>query len=137
MQEQRFLSVFKHQFFACLLALAILAGTETAGQSGLDGGADHHGTVVFVRFEGVEQGGGKAEVALHKLFRVLWAVDSSEVEDEVAILAPSVEFFRSRIDVVGIDSFDLQVAIPTGFPLLDIVELGTKVSSHEAFGTGY
>ena len=49
----------------------------------------------------VKQGGGEAEVTLHELVIVLGAVDASEIEHEVALLAPCVELLggwnRGRI----------------------------------------
>ena len=66
----------------------------------------HHGAAVVVFFEGVEQGAGKAEVALHELFLILRTVDASEVEHEVAVTAPSVQLLRSGIQIVFIDGFD-------------------------------
>jgi len=89
-----FFAVLEHEFFSGFLALAVFGGAEAAGEGGLDGAADHHRAAVAVFLEGVQQSGGEAEVAFHELLRVLRAVDSREVEDEGAVLAPGVELLR-------------------------------------------
>ena len=85
----------------------------------------------------VEQGGGKAEVALHELIIVLGAVDASEVEHEVTFLAPCVKLLGSGLEVVLEDFLDRQVAVATGLAVFDVIELGAKVLADEAFGTSY
>ena len=130
------LSVIKHQLFARLLALAVFAGAETSGQGGLDGGADHHGAVVPVLLQGVEQRGGEAEVALHELLRVLRAVHPGEVEHEVAVAAPRVQFPGRGAEVVFIDGFNLHAAVPARLAVLDVVELGAEVAAHKPLGSG-
>ena len=85
----------------------------------------------------VEQGGGEAEVTLHELVIVLGAVDASEVEHEVALLAPCVELLGGGIEVVFEDFLDRQVAVATGLAVFDVIELSAKVLANEAFGTSY
>ena len=80
-----FIAVFEHQFLPCLLAAAVFAVAETAGQGGLDAAGDHHRAGVAVLLEGVQKKGGEAEIALHELFRGLRTVDSGKVEDKVAV----------------------------------------------------
>lgn len=85
----------------------------------------------------VKQGGGEAEVALHEFFIVLGAVDASEVEHEVALLAPGVELLGGGVEVVLKDFLDRQVTVATGLAVFDIIELGAKVLANEAFGASY
>ena len=129
------LSVFEHQFLASFLALAVFACTETTCKGSLDGAADHHRTVVPVLLEGVEECGGESEVALHELFRVLWAIHACEVEHEVAFLAPLIELLGSGVDVVFINGINLQVTIPTRLAILYVIELGAKVSAYKTFSS--
>lgn len=70
--------------------------------------------------EGIKQYGGKAEVAFHELFRVLRTIDTCEVEDKVAILAPGVELFRGGVYVVFINFVDDEIAVVLGFTCLYI-----------------
>ena len=88
-----FLLILKHQFLSCLLAAAVLAVAEAAGESGLDATGDHHRAGVAVFLEGIQKKGGEAEVALHELFLSLRTVYACKVEDEVAVGAVLVEFF--------------------------------------------
>ena len=84
-----------------------------------------------------EQSRGETEVTLHELVIVLGAVDASEVEHEVTLLAPCVELLGGGIEVVLEDFLNGQVAVATGLAVFDIIELGSKVLADEAFGTSY
>ena len=131
------LPIGKHQVFAGFLALAIFAGAEAAGQSGLDGAADHHGAVVLILLQRIEQGGGETEVAGHELFGVLRTVDAGQVEDEVAVPAPCVQLFGRGFDVIFIDGLDgLWEVIPLGLAITDVLELGAEVAADKAAGAG-
>ena len=85
----------------------------------------------------VEQSRGETEVTLHELVIVLGAVDASEVEHEVTLLAPCVELLGSGVKIVLKDFLDRQVAVATGLAVFDVIELGAKVLADEAFGTSY
>lgn len=85
----------------------------------------------------VKQGGGEAEVTLHELVIVLGAVDASEIEHEVALLAPCVKLLGGGIEIVLEDFLDRQVAVATGLAVFDVIELSAKVLANEAFGTSY
>ena len=88
-----------------------------------------------MRLQGVEQGGGETEVAFHKLVVVLWAVHSGKVEHEVALLAPCVKLFGSRVEVVLEHFLYGKVAIAASLAVFNIIELGTKVFAYKALGT--
>ena len=116
----------------------------------MDGAAYHYRAVVAIFLQRVEQGGCKAEVALHEFFLVLRAVDSSKVEDEVGFPTVAVELLGGGVDVVLEDFLDVAVSVQLlaigfilgyktvvfGFAFLDVIELGAKVFAYEAFGTG-
>ena len=131
------LGVLEHEFLTCLLALAVLGGAEASCKGGLDGTADHDRTCVVVLLEGVEEYGGETKVALHELLWILWTVDTSKVEDEGAVLTPSVELLWSGIDVIFIDGFDgLGEVVSLGLAITDVLELSTEVSTYKTFGSG-
>ena len=133
----RLLSILQEEVLTSLLAATVFAVAEAACQRGLLGTGEHHGASVLMSLQRVEQGGGEAEVALHELVIVLGAVDASEVEHEVALLAPCVELLGSGIKVILKHFLDRQVAVATGLAVFDVIELGAKVLANEAFGTGY
>ena len=86
--------------------------------------------------QGIEQGGGETEVALHELAVVLGTVDASEVEHEVALRAPLVELCGGGVEIVLEDIVDCEVAVAARLAGLYVVELGAKVLADETFGTG-
>ena len=133
----RLLSILQKQVLTCLLAATVLAITETASQGGLLGAGEHHGASVLMGLQCVKQGGGETEVALHELVIVLGAIDASEIEHEVALLAPCIELLGGRVEVVLEDFLNRQVAVATGLAVFDVIELGAKVLADEAFGTSY
>ena len=102
----RLLSILQEQVLASLLAATIFAVAETACQGGLLGTGEHHGASVLMSLQCVKQGRGETEVALHELVIVLGAVDASEIEHEVARLAPCVELLGSGVEVVFEDFLD-------------------------------
>ena len=132
-----FFTIVQEQVLASLLATTILAIAEAASQGGLLGAGEHHGASVLMSLQRVEQGGGKAEVTLHKLVIVLGAVYASEIEHEVALLAPCVELLGSGVEVVLEDFLDRQVTVATSLAVFDVIELGAKVLADEALGTSY
>lgn len=101
-----FLAIFQEQILASLLAATVLAIAEAASQGGLLRTGEHHRASVLMSLQCVEQGGGEAEVTLHELVIVLGAVDASEIEHEVARLAPCVELLGSGVEVVFEDFLD-------------------------------
>ena len=101
-----FFTILQEQVLASLLAATVFAIAEAASQGGLLGAGKHHGASVLMSFQRVEQSGGEAEVTLHELVIVLGAVDASEIEHEVALLAPCVELLGSGVEVVFEDFLD-------------------------------
>ena len=83
--------------------------------------------------QGVEECRGKAEIALHEFLGVLRTVHSGKVEYEVAVAAPLIELLGGGVEVVFIHGINLHVAIPASLPILNIIELGTEVSTHKTF----
>ena len=133
----RLLTILQEQILASLLAATILAVAETACQGRLLGAGKHHRASVLMSLQCVKQSGGEAEVTLHELVIVLGAVYASEIEHEVALLAPCVKLLGGGIEVVFEDFLDRQVAVATGLAVFDVIELGAKVLADEAFGTSY
>lgn len=131
----RLLTILQEQVLASFLAATVLAITETASQGGLLRAGEHHGASILMGLQCVKQGGGEAEVTLHELVIVLGAIYASEVEHEVARLAPCVELLGGGVEVVFEDFLDRQVAVATGLAVFDVIELGAKVLANEAFGT--
>ena len=132
-----FLTILQEQVLASFLAATVLAITETACQGRLLRAGEHHGASILMGLQCVKQGGGEAEVTLHELVIVLGAVYASEIEHEVALLAPCVKLLGGGIEVVFEDFLDRQVAVATGLAVFDVIELGAKVLADEAFGTSY
>ena len=100
------LGVGEKELLPCLLAPAVLAVAEATSQRSLNGRRQHDGGLVVVLFQAVQQIRCKAKVALHEIFRVLRAVDTGQVEDEVCLLAICVQLFRSGAQVVLVDFID-------------------------------
>lgn len=133
----RLLTILQEQILTSLLAATVFAVAEAACQGGLLGAGKHHRASVLMSLQRVKQGGGEAEVTLHELVIVLGAVDASEVEDEVTLLAPCVKLVGGGVKVVLEDFLDRQGAVATGLAVFDVIELGAKVLANEAFGTSY
>ena len=86
-------------------------------------------------FQCIEEGTGKAEIALHELFLILGTIDTCEVEHKISLSAEVVKFFLCVVKVVLEDFIYLYALIPTSLAFFYIVKLGTKVSSHETFSS--
>ena len=91
------LSIPEEQLLASLFAATILAVAEASSQGGLDGGGQHDGGLVVVLFQAVQQVGGKAEIALHEILRILRAVHPRQIEHEICLPAVFVQSVRSRV----------------------------------------
>ena len=131
------LGVGEKELLPCLLAAAILAVAEASGKGCLDGGGQHNGCLVAVLFQAVQQIGGEAEVALHEVFRILRAVDTGQVEDEVSFPAICVQFFRSRVQVVFVNLVNMQLRAGLVFAVPDVFQVVAQGGSHHALGTCY
>ena len=86
--------------------------------------------------QGIKQGTGKAEVALHELFLVLRAVHACEVEDEVAILAPLVKLFGGAVEVVLIDSLNGEGRMGLILACLYVLQCPAEILADKSLGTG-
>ena len=82
--------ISKEQLLARLLAPSVIA-VISADQCGLNRGRQHHRTGVSVPFEGVQQCGGKAEVARHELALLPRTVDPGQVEHKIGLGAELVQ----------------------------------------------
>lgn len=86
-------------------------------------------------FQCVEQRRREAEIALHKLHRVLRTVHTRKIENEVRILAVQVQFFRRTVQIVFIERKISFYGIVLRLTVVDITQLGKEVLSYEAFGS--
>ena len=130
-----FLPIGEEQLFARLLAAAVLAVAEAAGEGGLDGRGEHHGAAVAVLAERIEQDGGEAEVALHELFLRLRAVHPGEVEHEIGLRAPAVEVGGGGVYIVFIDFGNGEAAVPARLAVPYVLQLGAEVAAYEPLGS--
>ena len=130
-------AVVEEEVFACLFASAVLAVAEASGEGGLLAAAEHHGTFVAVLLEGVEKGAGEAEVALHKFFLILGAVDSRKVEDEIGFLAILLQLFGGGVEVVFKDFTDIQITPIARLAIAYILEFEAEVPADETFCSCY
>lgn len=96
----RALRVLPEQALPRELGLAVYGALEAAREARLRGAGEHDGARDPVTLEGIQQRGGEPEVALHELGLLLWAVDTSQVEDEVGAGAVLLQLPGRRIDVV-------------------------------------
>ena len=133
----RLAAILQEQVFACLLASAILAVAKAAGETGLLAAAEHHWASVVVLTERIQQGAGKAKVALHKLFLVLRTVHTRQIEHKVGITAPLVQLLGCGIQVVLKDSVNLQLRESPVLAIGNILQRPTEVLSYEPLGTSY
>lgn len=85
--------------------------------------------------ERVEQGTREPEVPAHELAGVLRPVHPREVEHEVCLRTPTVQFLWRGIKVVFIHLRDGD-AIVAGLSVFDVLQLHAEVSAYEAFGAG-
>ena len=82
------LSIPEKQLLPRPLAPSILRVTETTGQGGLNGATQHDGTGIAFFAQRINQETCETEVTRHELLLILRAIDSRQIENEVAIPAP-------------------------------------------------
>ena len=85
--------------------------------------------------ERVQQVRCEPEIPLHELRRILGPIHPREVEHEVRLHAPAVQFLRRGIEVIFIYFRDGD-AVVTGLSVADVFQLRAEVSAYEAFGAG-
>ena len=87
--------------------------------------------------QGIKQRTRKTEVTFHELVIVLGAVHTGKVEYEIGFFAPIIKLFQSRVQIILEYFGNLQFTITTGFAVLDVIKLCTKILTNKTFGTGY
>ena len=127
-----FFGVVEEQLLPRFLAPAILGVAEATGQSGLDRGGQHNGCLVVVLFQAVQQVGGKAEVALHEVLRILRAVHTGQIEDEVGFGAIPVQLFRGGLHIVLVDFVNMDIGPGAVFAVPNVFQVGAQGGSHHA-----
>ena len=85
--------------------------------------------------ERIQQGRCEPEIPAHKLAGILRSVHPCEVEHEVRLRTPEVQFLGRGIEIVLVNFRDGD-AVVAGFAVLDILQLCAEVSAYEAFGSG-
>ncbi len=128
-------AIVEEQLLPRLLAAAVLRVPETACERRLLAAGEHHRADVVVLLERVEKRAGESEIAFHELRSILRPVHPREIEHEVRLRAPTVQFLGRGIKVVFIHLRDGN-AIVAGLSVFDVFELSAKVSAYEAFGAG-
>ena len=88
-------------------------------------------------FKGVEKGACKAEVPLHKVFRVLGAVNAGEIEDKVRLLAISVEKLRIGVKIVLVDLIYFERGASPVFAVAYALKAFNKILADKALSSGY
>ena len=81
-------------------------------------------------FQAVQQIGGKAEVALHKLLRILRAVHPRQIEDKIGLAAVFIQFFPCGIQIVLIDLINAEIRPGTILAIADIFQVGSQGGTH-------
>ena len=130
------LCVAEEQLLSRQLRLPVVGGAVAAHQGRLDGAGQHHGALVAVLLQCVEQHGREAEVPLHELRLVLGPVDPRQVEHEVRFPAVGVKFGGVAVDVVFIDRQIAGHGVPARLSVPYVVELGHQVLTDKALGSG-
>ncbi len=128
-------AILQEEVFAGFLASAILAIAKAAGEGGLLAAGEHDGTGVVMLLKRVQQGTGKAKVALHELFLVLGTVHTGQVKHEVGLLAPLVQLFGGGVQIVLKDSVNPQFREPSILAFGNILQCPTEVLPNEALGS--
>ena len=129
------LAVFKEKFLTRLLAAAVLAVAEPARERRLDAAAEHHGALVVVALQSLEQGARETEVPGHELAVVLGTVHASKVEHEIRLGAVFIQLTQLRIDIVGVYLAHHESRMGTVLAVADTLEGSHQVAPHKALGT--
>ena len=88
-------------------------------------------------FQRIKKSGGKAKIAFHKLFLILWTIDTCEIENEISFCAVVVEFFLSVSEIILKNIIYLYIFIQASLTFLYVIKLGAKVSSHKTISPCY
>ena len=84
----------------------------------------------------VQQGGGKAEVALHEFALVFGTVDARQIEHKVRLTAPVVQQGGVGVQVVFKNRLDGQGA-GSVFAVHDGAQILTQIASHKPLCAGH
>ena len=131
----RVLAVLEEQVLPGFLAAAVLGIPETPRQRRLLAARQHHRANVLMLPEGVQECRCKSEVPAHELAGILRPVHPREIEHEVRLRAPTIQFLGRGIEVVFIYFRDGNTVI-AGFAVPDVFQLSAEVSAYEAFSAG-
>ena len=124
------LAIVQEQVLPCFLAAAVLRVAETARQRSLLRRGEHHRAGVPVRPQPLEQSRSEPEVPLHEFRNLLGPVHSREIEHEIALRAPDIQFLRRGVKVIFIHLRDCHAIIPC-LSVADVLQLCAQVLAHE------
>ena len=130
-------AVVKEQFLARKLALAVVTLTVAADQGRLNRAGQHDRAGVAVGFERVQQGGGKAEVALHELVIAFGAVDACKVKDKIGLGTEFVQLCGGRVKVVLKHLIHGQGRAGAVLAIAEVLQIFAEVAAHKALGAGH
>ena len=130
------LGVSKEQFLARQFAFAVIALAVAADERCLDAAGQHDWAGVAVAFQHVQQGRGKAKVALHELSLVFGPVDARQVKDKIRLGAVFLQQDRVGIYVVFVDLVHGQGGAGTVFAVPQVFQVLAQVAPYKAFGAG-
>ena len=124
----------EEQFLASLLTAAILTAAEAPGQRGLNGGGQHDGSLIVMLLQAVQEVGGKAEVALHEVFRVFRTVHPCQIEHEIGLPAVFIQLLRGGVQVILIDLVNMDVRAGPVFAVPEVFQVIAQGGAHHALG---
>ena len=128
-------AILQKEIFACLLATAVFAVAKSASETGLLAAGKHYWTGVMMLLERIKKSAGKAKVALHKLFLVLRAVHTCQIEHKVGILAVFIQLLGRTVQVVLVHVLNGQARVGLVLASLYVFESPAKVLSNEPLGS--
>lgn len=90
-----------------------------------------------MRFQAVQQIGGKAEIPLHEILRVFRAVHTGKVEDKIGFAAVFVQFLGSGVQIVLEDLINMDTGAAAIFAVPDVFQIVYKGGAHHALCPGH
>ena len=130
-------AVVEEQFLARKLAFAVVTLAVAAEQGRLNRAGQHDRAGVAVGFERVQQGGGKAEVALHELVIAFGAVDARKVKDKIGLGTEFVQRSGGCVKVVLKHLIHGQGRAGTVLAVAEVLQIFAEVAAHKALGAGH
>ena len=131
-----FLSVSEKQLLPRLFGKPVFRGAEAPRKRCLNRRRKHHRAFVAVFFQGIQQSGGKTEVARAELRRILRAVDPGKMEHKIRLPAVFVQLLCRAVDVIFVDLTNVYIRAGAVFAVTDVFQVFTEIAPHKALGAG-